>query len=307
MRRLYLKILLFLLPVFLGWIALEIFYRQVPTNYSYKNEQIQSVYSGTETLVFGDSHSFYGINPLFFETKTFNISNISQSLLLDELLLAKHIEQLPALETVILNLSYFTLSAKENDLESNWRKFFYHHDMGVTAPSISIWNPQRYSKALIQRFDKSMDLVFAYHEDGTIVTTTPLGYGKQDASSIIKDKEAISKVIAKKHEDNSLDFAPNTARLERMVELCRRYDVNVILLEMPVYPAYYELLDPVKKEKIKETLRQLSKTYDHVYYLDLSTHRLFKKEDLRDADHLTRAGAQKCSVLLNNYIENNTK
>ena len=37
---------------------------------------------------------------------------------------------------------------------------------------------------------------------------TPLGYGMQDASYIVKDKDAISLVIANKHEDTSLDFKP---------------------------------------------------------------------------------------------------
>ncbi len=304
MRRLYLKITLFLLPLFLVWASLEVFYRQGPNTYSYKNEQLQKLYKETETVVFGDSHSFFGINPLYFESRTFNISNISQSLLLDELLLAKHIANLPSLKTVILNVSYFTLSAKQDDIENSWRKYFYHHNMEVTAPSISIWNPKRYSMALIQRFNKSMELVDAYCQAGTIITTTPLGYGLQDASSIINDKEAISKVIAKKHENYSLDFALNTVRLERMVKLCRLYDVDVVLLEMPVYPAYYKLLNPVKKQKIKTTLRQLSKTHDNAFYLDLSTNSFFDKKDLRDADHLNNAGAQKCSELLNKYINN---
>ena len=206
MRTLYLKIALFLAPLFLVWLALEVFYRQAPNNYSYKDQQLQKVAANVQTLVMGDSHAFYGINPEYFKDLTFNLSNISQSLLTDELLLEKNISNLPALKTVFINISYFTLSAKDNALESNWRKYFYHHNMGITAPSISFWNPQRYSMALIQRFNKSMDLVQSYHKNHTIVSSTPLGYGMQDPSNVVKDKEAISLVIANKHEDNSLDF-----------------------------------------------------------------------------------------------------
>ena len=303
MRRLYLKIALFLAPLFLVWLALEVFYRQVPNNYSYKDQQLQNVAANVQTLVMGDSHAFYGINPVYFKDPTFNLSNISQSLLTDELLLEKHIANLPALKTVFINISYFTLSAKDNALESNWRKYFYHHNMGITAPSISFWNPQRYSMALIQRFDKSMDLVQKYHNNYTIVNATPLGYGMQDASDIVKDKEAISIVIANKHEDNSLDFKHNTARLQRIIALCKKYEVAVVLLEMPVYPAYYNLLDTEKKEKIKSNLNNLSGVDDTVFYLDLSTNPLFEKPDLRDADHLTNSGAKKCSEYLNTYLK----
>ena len=303
MRTLYLKIALFLAPLFLVWLALEFFYRQVPNNYSYKDQQLQKVAPDVQTLVMGDSHAFYGINPVYFKDPTFNLSNISQSLLTDELLLEKHIANLPALKTVFINISYFTLSAKDNALESNWRKYFYHHNMGITAPSISFWNPQRYSMALIQRFDKSMDLVQKYHNNYTIVNATPLGYGMQDASDIVKDKEAISIVIANKHEDNSLDFKHNTARLQRIIALCKKYEVAVVLLEMPVYPAYYNLLDTEKKEKIKSNLNNLSGVDDTVFYLDLSTNPLFEEPDLRDADHLTNSGAKKCSEYLNTYLK----
>jgi len=303
MRRLYSKLALFLLPLFLVWLALEVFYRQAPNNYSYKDQQLQKVAPFTKTLIMGDSHAFYGINPVYFKDPTFNLSNISQSLLTDELLLEKHIANLPALKTVFINISYFTLSAKENDLESNWRKYFYYHSMGIRAPSISFWNPKRYSMALIQRFDKSIDLVQQYYKNHTIVSATPLGYGKQDMSNVVQDKEAISVVIANKHEDNSLDFKHNTARLQRIIALCKKYGVGVVLLEMPVYPAYYNLLDTEKKEKIKSVLHELSGVNDTVFYLDLSTSPLFEKQDVRDADHLTNSGAKKCSILLNRYIQ----
>ena len=303
MRRLYSKLALFLLPLFLVWLALEVFYRQASNNYSYKDQQLQKVAPFTKTLIMGDSHAFYGINPVYFKDPTFNLSNISQSLLTDELLLEKHIANLPALKTVFINISYFTLSAKENDLESNWRKYFYYHSMRIRAPSISFWNPKRYSMALIQRFDKSIDLVQQYYKNHTIVSATPLGYGKQDMSNVVQDKEAISVVIANKHEDNSLDFKHNTARLQRIIALCKKYGVGVVLLEMPVYPAYYNLLDTEKKEKIKSVLHELSGVNDTVFYLDLSTSPLFEKQDLRDADHLTNSGAKKCSILLNRYIQ----
>ena len=109
MRTLYLKIALFLAPLFLVWLALEVFYRQAPNNYSYKDQQLQKVAANVQTLVMGDSHAFYGINPVYFKDLTFNLSNISQSLLTDELLLEKNITNLPALKTVFINISYFTL------------------------------------------------------------------------------------------------------------------------------------------------------------------------------------------------------
>ena len=76
MRTLYLKIALFLAPLFLVWLALEVFYRQVPNNYSYKDQQLQKVAADIQTLVMGDSHAFYGVNPEYFKEKKNKIRNI---------------------------------------------------------------------------------------------------------------------------------------------------------------------------------------------------------------------------------------
>src|SRR5690606_38546314 len=118
-----------LLPIILVWGATEVFYRSVENNYTYKNERIISEYKEIETLVFGDSHAFFGINPQYFSTKTFNIANVSQSLYFDELLLKKHIDSLPQLKTVILNISFFTLSVVDDSSEDRWRKYFYQQQM----------------------------------------------------------------------------------------------------------------------------------------------------------------------------------
>ena len=42
--------------------------------------------------------------------------------------------------------------------------------------------------------------------------------------------------------------------MQRIIALCKKYEVAVVLLEMPVYTTYYNLLDTQKKEKIKSVL-----------------------------------------------------
>jgi YHS domain-containing protein len=292
-------------PVLLVWAATEAFYRFTENNYTYKTKVIKATSNEIETLVFGDSHPFFGINPEHFTSNTFNIANVSQSLYFDELLLEKYIENLPNLKNVVLNISYFTLSVKDDSSEDRWRKYFYQQDMEIEIPSISIFDPKQYSLTLNRRFNKSVELFRDYLKNGTIVSAYENGYGMQDETSIVPDKEIISELIAKKHEDNSLDFEKNINHLQRIINLCKKHNVEVYLIEMPVYKTYYGLLDPTKKKKIKTTLSQWELKNEGVYYYDFCEEESFVDSDFRDADHLTNEGAEKFSKLLNGILENN--
>ncbi|GEQ87321.1 hypothetical protein ULMS_28290 [Patiriisocius marinistellae] len=285
------------------WGALEFFYRTTETNYTYKTAKLIENYDCIETLILGDSHTFYGLDPEYFTSKTFNLANISQTLYFDELLLEKHIDSMDSLKTVILNVSYFSLSSLENSKEDSWRKYFYEAQMDLDVPIVSSFAPQKYSLALARRLHKSLELTHQYHDNGTIVNCYKNGYGIQDENDIVTDKENISIFIAKKHEDGLLDFKNNTVRLQRMIALCQNRNVKVLLIEMPVYPTYYDLLDQEKWSKIETTLHLLAKEHQNTDHLDLTQHSTFNKEDLRDADHLTNNGAKKCSRLVDDYLK----
>ncbi|KAA3622994.1 MAG: hypothetical protein DWP94_06935 [Flavobacterium sp.] len=303
MKRLGKKIIWFLFPVLLVWAGLEIFYRTVETNYTKKHELIQQNYNTAQILILGSSHSYYGLNPEYFSKKTYNFSNISQSLYFDELLLKKHLDSLQNLKAVVLTIGYFTLSQEDDGLEDRWRKYFYDQQMDLDVPSVSILDPKKYSLALSRKFSRSVDLVKEYCEEGTIISHSPNGYGIQDSSDILANKEEIAHIIARKHENGSLDFESNRERIERIIAMCQANGVQVFFVQMPAHPAYVEALDLNKWKKIDELLEEVSHTSNLVHHIDLTRHPAFTVDDLRDADHLTNDGATKCSKLLSDYID----
>ena len=303
MKRLTKKIVWFVLPVLLVWAGLEIFYRSVETNYTKKHELIQHNYKTAEILILGSSHSYYGLNPEYFSKNTYNFSNISQSLYFDELLLKKHLDSLQKLKAVVLTIGYFTLSQEDDGLEDRWRKYFYDQQMDLDVPSVSNLDPKKYSLALSRKFNRSVDLVVEYVAEGTIVSHYPNGYGIQDSSDIVANKEEIAHIIARKHENGSLDFKSNRERIERIIALCKAKGVHVFLVQMPAHPAYVEALDPNKWDKIGGLLEEVSDLSNQVHHIDLTRHQAFTDNDLRDADHLTNEGAAKCSKLLSDYID----
>ena len=303
MKSFYKKILIFLLPCIIVWIGTEVFYRSVETNYTFKHRTIVENYNRLEVLALGNSHSLYGINPIYFDRPTFNAANISQSLYFDELILEQHLERLTELKAVILTVSYFSLSQKDNTSEDRWRKYFYKEQMNLEVPIVSKFDIKNYSLSLARRFDKSLTLFHEYINEGTILACDENGYGLQDESDIVANKDQIASIIAKKHEDNSLDFRTGNTHLKNIISLCEERGIQVFLVEMPVYKNYYKLLNSEKVKKISATCNTLAEKHSHVHHIRLSQDSSFEDSDLRDADHLTTEGAKKCSKLLNEIIE----
>jgi len=303
MKKLTIKIAIFLLPVILTWAAVEIFYRTVDTNYSRKHEVIQEHYDSAEIIILGSSHSYYGLNPEYFNQSTYNFSNISQSLYFDELLLNKHLDNFRDLKAVVLTIGYFTLTQEDDGSEDRWRKYFYDQHMDLDVPSVSRLDPKRYSLAISRRFNRSVDLISEYAKNGTIITHLANGYGIQDSTDIVSDKDKVSLNIARKHENGSMDYKVNQERLERIIAACRKRGVQVYLVQMPAYPAYYKALNREKWKMIDEVLGSLDRSSDNVKHINLTRYQIFTRDDLRDADHLTNKGAEKCSILLSSVIE----
>lgn len=307
MKKLYGNILIFLIPVFIVWLGVELFYRCTDTAYTEKNKQLRTEYSDAEVLVLGNSHALYGIDPEYFDSRTYNVANISQTLYFDELILNTYLDSLPQLETVIITISYFSLSQKDNTMGDVWRKYFYKHQMNLDVPLVSRWDIKNYSLALTRRFDASVEFVKVYLEEGTIARIKPNGYGLQDERDIVPDKEAIVPIILKRHEDGSSDFTQNTERLHTMINTCKQRGINVLMVEMPMYKTYWEALRKDKKDTIEGILQKLEREYKNTFYLKLSQDPRFEEKDLRDLDHLTNEGAAKASRIINNYIEEKMK
>ena len=302
MRKLYKRLVMFLLPVIAVWGGLEIFYRSVENNYTYKHQRVQEEYASAEVLILGSSHSYYGFNPDYFQQPTYNFSNISQSLYFDELLLERHINSLKQLKAVVLTIGYFSLSQQDNGIEDRWRKYFYQQQMDLDVPIVSGIDVRKYSLALSRKFNKSVELVGTYLHEGTILSCYRNGYGIQDSTDIVPYKATTSRLIAKKHEDGSMDFGHNVERLERIINLCKDKDVDVLLVEMPVFPDYFDAVNPVKRDSISSILASLGSSSDNTHHLKLSRDRRFRRDDLRDADHLTNGGAEKCSKIVSEFI-----
>ena len=303
MKRFLFKTSLFCIPLLFVWLSIEIFYRQVPNNYSVKNQQIKNNSRQIEVLLFGDSHCFYGLNPKYFTKKTFNLSNVSQTIYFDKLLFEKHIDNLPKLKQVVFCIEYTNLSQVDNTGDDDWRKFFYQRFMHLEVPIISKYDPRNCSLALVQSISKSKDLIKRYFKNGTIVDCDSSGWGnnykKEDRipPMLIAQKRAIIQ------EDGLIDFELNKNRIQQIIEQSKKRNIQVLIVSMPQTKAFESYLNQNKLKAIKKTCADFQhQNINSAYYLNLFDDARFSDEDFYDADHLNNVGAVKCSKIVNDYL-----
>ncbi|MCX7550558.1 hypothetical protein [Xanthomarina sp. F2636L] len=303
MKKLLTHICLFLIPIFVVWTLAEVFYRTVPNNYTFKHEQISNFNDDAEVLILGDSHTFYGINPEWLSLNAYNLSNVSQTIYFDKLLIEKHINHLPKLKHLILSVEYTTLSQADNTQEDIWRKYFYSAQMDLEVPLISWYNPKKYSLALARKLNKTWHTYKDFKKEGTLIGCDVKGWGNTYLSTLdTSEMEYLAKVVAKKHEDSSMDFRLNTERIQSIIDLCKERDIEVLLVNMPVSQNYLNYLNPEKLQKIQATCEAIIKNNPNVRGLNFLRNSYFKLNDFQDADHLNAQGAKKCTLLIDEFL-----
>ncbi len=300
MKKVLFRLVLFAVPMLLLWSCLEAFYRIVPNNYTQKQDYLQTHSNQIETLLFGDSHCFYGLNPDYFDSKTFNYSNVSQTIYFDQLLLEKYLPQLPKLKQVVFCIEYTNLSQQDNTQDDVWRKYYYQYYMNLNVPIVSNWSPKKYSLALTQPLDRNLNLVVKYYKIGTILDCNPNGWGNNYLKKDRIEPQLVSKQRAQAQEDGSTDFSLNLSRLQQCIDACKARNIKVLIVSMPQTQLYTSYLNPKKLKAIYKSCRQLAiLNPNNVRYLNLFEDRRFEDQDFYDSDHLNEVGAAKCSRVVN--------
>ena len=303
MNTLIKKVLIYLLPLLLVFIAFELFYRFVPNDYGVKHATLPKKYVDTEILIFGNSHTFYGLNPKYFDKPTYNLAHISQTLYFDKILFDKYIHKFKNIKCVVLHIEYTSLSEIVDTEENKWRKYYYQSYMNLEVPSINKYDFTKYFLSSTRSFNANTKIILRYLKEGTIVDCDENGFGinytKAKKAPLLK-KDALVRV--KNIEDNLMNFDDNIVRVRSIINNCKKRGIKVILLNMPVSSYFSEGVNQYKLKKIQQTCNSMAKNNYNVSYLNLFKDKRFTNEDFFDADHLDTEGAVKCSVIVNDFV-----
>lgn len=307
MKKFVITILLFLLPIHICMGLLEYGMRSVPNDYSYKHAWLNDNISKVRIWSLGSSHSLYGISPNFFSKPAFNSAHVSQSLKFDEYIFCKYIERADSLEWLILPISYFSIP---NSLETGvewWRVknyCIYYHYFSLDV------QPKLYSEVFGNPLSiyKQIKRVGRYCIHGT----TDL-YCDQYGFEIdyTKDKRGACwcENGAERAKFHTRDIAANqnivngnVISIEKIINLCQAKNVSVLLLNTPVCETYYNNVDSAQYSLMERTCERFAQNYKNVHHLNLFKDDRFNKDDFFDSDHLVIEGAEKLTVILDEYI-----
>jgi|JFJP01.1.fsa_nt_gi hypothetical protein len=87
----------------------------------------------------------------------------------------------------------------------------------------------------------------------------------------------------------------NLAYLDKIVELCKKYNKNLYLIRTPIHNSFFEKLDEKKFQDIR------TKYYSKIPFLDYHDFSMENK-DFKDFNHLNETGAKKFSNYFNKLL-----
>lgn len=295
--------LLFLIPVLLTAIAAEMMLRQVPSPYRYKYEWMEQHADSVETLIFGSSHSFYGIRPEFLEGRAFSLANVSQPWKLDRWLLNRWADRYTRLKTIIWPISFYSWfgSGRLEDGTEAYRCRFYKIYMHCDLyPDFSKHNLElsdyrtakgKLGTAVYNLFHDNADPGYDIYGWGN---TYKLSKKYMEAwNDGTEAAAAVKRHTAKsyKHEERNIGLMADVARF------CQQRGIRLVITTTPCWHAYTDSLDSTQLKRMYELTRRFQQQY-RLTYLDYLTDSRFEADDFFDSNHLSDVGAEKFTKIL---------
>lgn len=304
MNKLIIKISLVLLPVMITAVAFEFIARKIPTSYSTKLSNFNTKKKHLEIIVMGSSHSNFGINPQYFERSAYNLSNTSQCLYQDYLLLSKYLPECKNIKMVIIPISYFTLQSDLAKSSEAWRCAYYSLYMGIQSDtSLSKYDLRNFSALFL--WDGPFEIIQSMRNTKTMNINQ---YGFQVATKSKKNiNEEINEITGKERvefHDKFMDFnlvAFNISVLDRIASELNKKNVKMVFVTTPVYKTYQQHISKRNYELMINTIESISNKYSANYFNYFYDTR-FQLVDYSDNDHLNEEGAKKFSIILKDEI-----
>ena len=305
MKKLILEVvLLIVIPLILILGIGEYSLRKIPNDYSYKNNWLQENSASTKILILGSSHTFFGINPRYFNLKAFNCAQVSQSPKYDYLIFNKFINNMDSVKFIVLPFTFFSLYSKLEDDDEKWRANYYYLYFKFENKDNNIENqffifnknPEKWTHVI-------KSLLKIKNEE---ISCDNLGYGLSYSSkNKLIDWQNTGIVHAKRHSRkiNSMIAQENKDYIEAIISKCKSKNIKVILLTTPTWHTYRENLNQNQLKVMNDFCKLISLKYHNVVYLNLFDDKRFYSKDFFDADHLCDIGAEKLTKILNDTLK----
>lgn len=297
MKKIILRISIFLIPLIILGGGLELSLRSIPNDYIIKNESLKEHSNNIQVLFLGSSHAYRGINPEYISFPSYNAAYISQSIDLDYEIIMKYKNEFSNIKYIVLPISYFTLFGNLSNGKESWREKNYciYYDI---CSSKDIKN---HFEILSSNLKTNIEKFSIYYiNKKSIITTDINGYGVFKGTSDLNES---GKEAAKRHtKENFSLYETNLSLLNKIINYSENKKIDLILYTPPAYIAYRDNLKKKQLDLTISTIEHLARKESNVFYLNFLESNDFTSKDFYNADHLNEVGAKKLTLKINNFI-----
>ena len=290
MKRFYIVVLLFMLPIFVFMGGAEYAVRQIPNEYKYKNDWMDQHAEEVETLILGNSHTQVGLNPALMGNNVFNLSIAGQDYLYSHFLFFKWVNRLNKLKIVILPISYFSFYEDiQGDNSKIMQELGYriYMDCPYRKYDIAYNFESLYFKPLLSKFEK--------YYNGEIINWDSCGWVPwlKVNKSPVWNANHVNKALARLYLSHSFEnVLENYGLVENIACYCNRHDIKFVLVSSPQTKEYNSCLSKEQVEETRNLIKKLQRHYNVKYY-DFREDCRYKDDDFFDQSHLSEIGAEK--------------
>lgn len=255
MKKFLRNIALYALPVLVVAVLMEFVAEAIPNSYTYKRDYMEQQGAQIHTLILGSSNAYDGLNPSVLP-KAFNLANSSQTLEDDYRLLAKYIDSMDSLQTVILGVGYHSLGVTKEEHRRTYYTIYMdlYPRWPISKYSFEVCNPEMLIKKIIK---------YAVSRDVTRCDSLGqrVGHTREAADSGAEwwNKDVDALVINDRLEIGNCRFEieENTRYLKAIVDLCNTHNVQPVLVLMPVMGEYKRKLPEEQVALMDDVLHSL--------------------------------------------------
>lgn len=307
MKNFLFKLLIFVIPVIITFIGIEILLRNLEYSVTVKKEFFKENKNDIKILALGSSHYERGINPKYLKPITLNLGNSAQRINENFELLKTFVPELPNLNLIVLELSYDWLE-RDKHLTSPivdvmnlvfYNVNTYERNINIKDHSIFLSDPEYFSNRIISYFKNSQDTI--YNKFGFDETKFSGSYeAVNHIDSLILDND----IFVENVEDREA-FKKNVKILIEFIHYCHNRNLNILIYNPPVHVRFNLLR---KKEIVgrRDSILNLIKTdYPEIRIFNDEVNLKFEAKYFYNGDHLNPTGAKKSTLRLDEFIRKN--
>ncbi|MDD7101493.1 MAG: hypothetical protein SOT67_09050 [Bacteroidaceae bacterium] len=298
MKRFLRNISLFSLLIVIPLMAAEIYVRQMPNPSRAKHQWMLEHSCEVETLVLGNSHCFYGVNPSLLGERSYSLAQPTQSYRYDWYLLTHY--PMPRLRTVILPCSYTSLF-EDVESEPDMRYWAVRYRLYMDCDIHSVLSQYGFEFLHVASFREKLSSLWKPSR----LSWDSLGFGTSYGTRS-KLAEGTDNGVSRAKDNTYADMRSLqlcTSMLDSICGWCAQRQVRLVIVAMPVWSSFRNACDSRQLSVRAKVLKQVLKRHPSVDYFDFRADSSFVISDFYDADHLNQLGARKLTLMLKHEVE----